>query len=180
METLRIPVPEKGILLKNVTELEDKAWMLTHRQFTHPLLPDQMGAPDYYAYRQLRSSWQISDDASLNLGIWDVASFEKYAFIGYATLKPWRNDPKTGEIGCQIASVYQNRGYASIALTALIRFGKTELNYQNFIADILSGNAKSRRLFEKLGFDLIEELGGHSIYMYTPTDDPSSKKSNSE
>ncbi|PCJ27027.1 MAG: GNAT family N-acetyltransferase [Flavobacteriales bacterium] len=64
---------------------------------------------------------------------------------------------KTG-IGILIAETeYRKKGYASEALKLIIDYCRNELNAVNLFCNITKDNTTSIRLFEKCGFQFIEE-----------------------
>lgn len=169
MEVITIPTERKGSFLRTVTELEDKAWLLTNRPFTHPLPPNKLGAPDYQAFIKLRAVWEKSAANDFNMGIWDKRP-QGIAFAGYVTLKRDQQHKKSAVIGVEIAEKHREKGYASLALNAIMKYGREELGYETYVADILSKNQASRNMVESLGFEfskkLSEQQPGHAIYMH--------------
>jgi len=57
------------------------------------------------------------------------------------------------EIGYEISPPQRRRGYASEAVRALIEWARREHGVQGFIASVSPGNAASRGLISKLGFE---------------------------
>ena len=57
-----------------------------------------------------------------------------------------------GEIGIQISSGHQRKGYACTALNTLLEMHKG----RRLLANIAPGNEPSRKLFENFGFKLIQ------------------------
>ena len=53
---------------------------------------------------------------------------------------------------------YRNKGYASEALNLIIDYCRNELSLVNLFCNIQKDNTTSIRLFEKCGFQFIEEL----------------------
>lgn len=156
MEVLKLKTEQPGIVLRQVTELEDRAWFLTHRNFTHPESPENMGAPDYAAYQKQRRMWDSCPENQLSMGIWDSGNhFGGLIFAGYVTIKPSEIPGHTndGEVGVQIASQVQGNGYATLGLSALMKYSCQRYGYEHFVADVLAANKPSRNLFTKLGFD---------------------------
>lgn len=163
MEVLKIPTAREGTILKQVTDLDHKAWLLTNRRFSHPSPPDHPAAPDHQAFKKIKKFWESRADQSLDMGIWDLKSFERVAFIGYVTLAP-TTEYNIAEVGVEIAELYRRRGYGSLAIQAIVKYGRSELGYKVIEADILSANRGSRGMIEKLGFELSRESRGHAIY----------------
>jgi [ribosomal protein S5]-alanine N-acetyltransferase len=56
-----------------------------------------------------------------------------------------------GEIGYTIGRAHQGRGYATESAAAVMRFGFEELGLNRVEAQVVSGNAASARVLEKIG-----------------------------
>lgn len=56
-----------------------------------------------------------------------------------------------GELGYWIGTPYWGRGFASLAATAMLRFGFEELNLHRIQAQVMMRNAGSARVLEKAG-----------------------------
>lgn len=171
MATIQIPTSRRGIILSSVTDHEHRGWLLINRNFGHPLQPDQRGAPDYFAFQDLRKQWSKTEPDQLNMGIWDERRPRTPLFAGYVTLKPYNLiNQRAAEVGCEIARKLHRHGYASLAISAIMKYGREELGYETVVADILSKNEASCRMVENLGFKLSPELSrekmGHSIYLH--------------
>jgi RimJ/RimL family protein N-acetyltransferase len=63
------------------------------------------------------------------------------------------------EIGWRIAAKYWNRGFASEAARAALRFGFETLQLEEIVSFTVPGNLPSRRVMEKVGM------------VHNPTDD---------
>ena len=84
-------------------------------------------------------------------GIWTVIERSTGAIIGRAglTMREGYEDP---ELGYVIGTPWQNLGYATEALRAILTYAKEELNLDTLRALVKPDNKKSRHLLEKLGF----------------------------
>jgi RimJ/RimL family protein N-acetyltransferase len=71
--------------------------------------------------------------------------------VGAISLMDIRRDHQRGEIGYWIGKPYWNRGYATEATRALIRFGFQELDLNRIQATHLPQNPASGRVMEKAG-----------------------------
>jgi RimJ/RimL family protein N-acetyltransferase len=168
MPALVIPTKREGVFLRSVTEVEDTAWFLTTRKFTHPLAPNKLGALDHGAFRQLqfeRRRENRENPDTLNMGIWDRKTFNRLAFIGYAALYPDKTDEKVAEVGCRIAKQYRGREYATLATQTIIDYARAERGIESITARLKPGNWASLALVERLGFELIESHPDSMLFM---------------
>lgn len=89
--------------------------------------------------------------------------------IGCIDLFEYDDDKKKAGIGVLIAEkINRNKGYASQALNLLKDRCRNELNIVYLFCNITSENTASIRLFEKCGFQFVEEqqLDGQSVNYY--------------
>lgn len=159
MTDLVIPTRRKEVYLSTVTEVEDAAWLLLNRQFTHQLPPTDPGAPDYWTLRSLqaeRKRENRQNPGTLDMSIWDKEKFGKKTFVGFVALYPREADVKTAEIGWKIARQYQRLGYAATAAHAIIDYAREELEVESIVAKVKPGNHAAVGLVEYLGFELTE------------------------
>jgi RimJ/RimL family protein N-acetyltransferase len=87
-------------------------------------------------------------------GPWAVEVPGVAAFIGYVGLMvPRFEAPFTPcvEIGWRLARAYWGRGYATEAARAALAFGFDELHLDEIVSFTVPGNARSRRVMERLG-----------------------------
>ena len=84
-------------------------------------------------------------------GIWTVIERSTGVIIGRAglTMREGYEDP---ELGYVIGTPWQNKGYATEALRAILTYAKEELCLDTIRALVKPDNKKSRHLLEKLGF----------------------------
>lgn len=84
-------------------------------------------------------------------GIWTVIERSTGVIIGRAglTMREGYEDP---ELGYVIGTPWQNKGYATEALRAILTYAKEELGLDTLRALVKPDNKKSRHLLEKLGF----------------------------
>jgi ribosomal-protein-alanine N-acetyltransferase len=89
-------------------------------------------------------------------------------YIGRCGLYPRRDDsgevvPSEAEIAFYIARPYWNRGLATEAACAFVKYGFDELGLRSIKAGINAANAGSIRVVEKVGFALVRsgEGGGN-------------------
>ncbi len=84
-------------------------------------------------------------------GMWTVLEKEKGAVIGRAGII-WREGYDLPELGFVIGVPWQGKGYAYEVCKAVLRYAKEELSMVRVQALVRTGNEKSLRLCEKLGF----------------------------
>ncbi len=71
---------------------------------------------------------------------------------GVAYHRAWRPNP---EVGWAIEPTWWGRGLATEAGAACVRWGHDELGFDRLVSICLAENAASRRVMEKLGFELL-------------------------
>jgi len=102
-------------------------------------------------------------DSWHQLGLFDKDNNKHIGDIGIHFLD---NMDET-EIGCTIAPKYWNKGYATESLKAVIPFLFNTLKKKRIIAYVSIDNIQSRKLFERLGFQLISQNNGEVVYQFT-------------
>ena len=73
-------------------------------------------------------------------------------------------NPDQVELGCTIAPELWGKGYATEGLKAMLDYVFNSLNKKTIIVDISPENTRSRRLFERLGFQLVSQTEDGVIY----------------
>ncbi|GLP95130.1 GNAT family N-acetyltransferase [Paraferrimonas sedimenticola] len=71
--------------------------------------------------------------------------------IGLISLKVLARDPQQGEVGFILAPVFQGKGFAKLALLALIHFSQA-LDFKSLTAWVTAGNLASEALLKRSGF----------------------------
>lgn len=84
-------------------------------------------------------------------GMWTVLEKENGAVIGRAGII-WREGYDLPELGFVIGVPWQGKGYAYEVCKAVLRYAKEELSMVRVQVLVRTGNKKSLRLCEKLGF----------------------------
>ncbi len=84
-------------------------------------------------------------------GMWTVLEKESGAVIGRAGIV-WREGYELPELGFVIGVPWQGKGYAYEVCGAILRYAKEELAMERVQALVRTGNERSLRLCEKLGF----------------------------
>jgi RimJ/RimL family protein N-acetyltransferase len=107
-------------------------------------------------------------------GVWAVELRDVPGFIGYAGLTHPRFAAPCGpcvEIGWRLAFAHWGRGYATEAARAALAVGFTEIGLAEIVSFATAGNARSRRVMEKIGmthdpaddFDHPDLARGHEL-----------------
>ena len=114
--------------------------------------------------------------SSRGLGLWIVARHQiPHALIGCAALAPVRtaaafDHTLNGAIEptIAIAPEFWRRGYATEALTALIKYAISSLSIDRLVAVVDVPNVESDRLIRRLGFAVTGEADGprHRLRVY--------------
>jgi RimJ/RimL family protein N-acetyltransferase len=116
------------------------------------LLPDW---PDPGVAKALRWLARIED----GWGVWLVVARDEGVVVGTAGFKGPPTDRHTVETGYGIEPAYRNRGFASEALTALVRWALGRNGVACVVAECERENAASIRVLEKVGFRRVGERG---------------------
>lgn len=90
-------------------------------------------------------------------GVWTIIEKESGAIIGRAGLS-YREGFDDAELGFVIGVLWQGKGYAYEVCSAIMEYGKTELELPVIQAFVEIGNDKSVRLCKKLGMQNAEEV----------------------
>lgn len=77
------------------------------------------------------------------------------------TVRAWRVD--RAELGYWIGPPFQNRGFATEAARAAMRFGFEDLGLHKITVGCIADNTASRRVIEKLGFQFLGEQRDHAF-----------------
>ena len=106
---------------------------------------------------------------SRTYGLWATVLKDEQKYIGCCGLRAARKE-KAAHLGYYLARPYWGRGIASEASTAFIDLAFTRLRLRRLLADVDEGNAVSRHILEKFGFNLVgrEEIAasGRVILLY--------------
>ena len=87
-------------------------------------------------------------------GLWVVEICDLTSFAGFVGLLVPTFEAKFNpcvEIGWRLARAYWGHGYATEAASATLAFGFDELGLDQIVSFTVPGNARSRRVMEKLG-----------------------------
>lgn len=102
------------------------------------------------------------EDSGCRWGLFDKRSGELVGTSGYHC---WVTEPeRRAEIGFDLSKAYWGFGYMTEALKPVLAYGFGPMNLERIEATVEPGNARSRRLLEKLGFQAGEELVEGLIY----------------
>lgn len=110
------------------------------------------GVHELYEYWAACSQWDPNNFSNqLHVAIIENTS-NKY--LGGAALRTIDNNPYYLDIGYALAPKYQGKGYATETVKALIEEGFKERGAERISANIFVGNDSSKRVVDKLGFQL--------------------------
>jgi ribosomal-protein-alanine N-acetyltransferase len=162
--TARFPVIETPRLLLREVTLEDAAWYLRH--FSEPEIVRGQGCPAPADLDQAAAELRtfFLDLFSGGAGIrWGLALRGSPELIGSAGFYRWRRGPRAqAELGYDLAPALWGRGLMTEALQAILEHGFGPMGLTRVEATILTVNARSARLLERLGFvreALLYQLG---------------------
>jgi len=143
------------VLLKWENDTENWKVSGTKKPFTHSEIESFVnGKHDLYLNEQIRYVICLND-SEMQIGTIDLFEFDEHG--------------KTVGIGVLIAErARRNYGYASEALSLVVDYCRNELSLVNLFCNIQKDNVTSIRLFEKNGFQFIEEkeLFGKPVNYY--------------
>jgi len=129
------------------------------RWHVDPELMRHMGKPSFTReeveadFRRFEQHW-----AEHGFGLWaaeEKASGELVGRAGLAYHRVWSNDP---EVGWLIDRPWQGRGLATEAGAACVEYALGELGFERVVSICTAENAASRRVMEKLGFRVWQDL----------------------
>jgi RimJ/RimL family protein N-acetyltransferase len=116
--------------------------------------------PREEAWRRLLSAagfWPL-----LGYGYWSAVLKADGSFVGQLGFGDMKREESLGiadlpEIGWLFSGQARGRGIATEAVAAVLDWGRTSLHAKQVVALIGMANAPSRRVAEKLGFDVHDE-----------------------
>lgn len=116
--------------------------------------------------REKARHWRTESDDAANYHL-AIERLDTNEVAGALSLR-FVDHPRTGDVGYWIAVPHQNRGLASeaVALTAWLAFDA--LGADGLTACVFEGNLASRRVLEKLGFDLRRTEGCGGLFSPRP------------
>jgi ribosomal-protein-alanine N-acetyltransferase len=116
-----------------------------------------------------RFSSQYLGKPSRTYGLWATVLKEEQKYIGCCGLRAAHRE-KAAHLACYLARPYWGKGIASEACTAFIDLAFTRLRLSCLLADVDEGNAVSRHILEKFGFNAMGrgeiEASGRVILLY--------------
>jgi ribosomal-protein-alanine N-acetyltransferase len=83
---------------------------------------------------------------------WGIVHAQEGRVIGTCGIHSFTSDGTAAEIGCLLARRSWGQGLMAEALTSVIDLGFATLGLESLRADIDAPNLRSRRLFQRLGF----------------------------
>ncbi|MEO3408245.1 GNAT family N-acetyltransferase [Mucilaginibacter sp. CAU 1740] len=111
-------------------------------------LPNTLAYPDQYL-------WYTD---------WEIILKSTNTVIGGMGFAGYPNDQGKAEIGYMIDANQQNKGFATEALQLLSRWAFTHDFVKAIIVHTYADNLSSRRILEKCGFALVEDIEGLLTY----------------
>lgn len=109
--------------------------------------------------------WMNKYKENDQLGVFCVEHIESKEKIGMAYIVSYQV-PGRFEIGFRLRSAQWNNGYAKEITREFIRYAKSCLNADEVIAEVYKANARSRNIFEKLGFEMSTHPDGEDGLLY--------------
>jgi len=91
---------------------------------------------------------------SRTYGLWATVLKEEQKYIGCCGLRAAQKE-KAAHLAYYLARPYWGKGIASEACTAFIDLAFTRLRLSRLLADVDEGNAVSRHILEKFGFNVV-------------------------
>lgn len=82
---------------------------------------------------------------------WGIELKEEGKLIGAISIRKWNDANRCGDIGYVLSKKYWNKGFATEALRAVIRYGFEKLNVNRLEAHCDEINSASYRVMEKAG-----------------------------
>ncbi len=95
---------------------------------------------------------------------WAIARREDDGVIGSCGFVQWNRNDARAEIGYELAPEWQGRGLMREALTAMLAFGFGPMQLNRVEALVVPGNAPSRHLLLRLGFQQEGLLRQHGFW----------------
>jgi [ribosomal protein S5]-alanine N-acetyltransferase len=99
---------------------------------------------------------ELNEDPSLlGWGVWLVIEKENHTIIGDIGFKGKPDREGTVEVGYGMAPAARNKGYATEAVTEIIRWAFSKGDVQKVVAECLMDNLPSIKVLEKLNMEKI-------------------------
>lgn len=98
------------------------------------------------------------------LGRWGITLRGGDRVIGTIGFGMWLPEHKRGEVEAIISPIYWNKGIATEALRAVLRFGFIDADMNRIEAHCFPGNSGSIKVLERCGFSLEGVLRDYYIY----------------
>lgn len=114
-----------------------------------------------------RLSKEITNGKTQNMEYWPIFEIITNEFIGCCGLRPYKE--KEFETGVHLLPGFWGKGYASEALTAVIKYAFTMLEAEKLFAGHNPKNTNSRRLLNRLGFTYIGDEFYAPTGLYHPS-----------
>ena len=105
------------------------------------------------AAREKLNKWVVPRSDSLYFSV----ALKSGKFIGIITITPYLDTDKK-EISYLFLPEYWGKGYAYESCEEIIKYFRQTLKFDSLVAETQKKNSRSRKLLERLGFSLVEEV----------------------
>ena len=141
-----------------IEDLDDYFALYSNPEITK-YIPD---APRNYEETKKEVEWFLNGHPRHpELGLWATIHKETGRFIGRCGLLPWTiGGRQEVEVAYTIAQDFWGQGLATEAAQAILQYGFEQLHLTRLISMIDPVNQASRRVAEKMGMTLEQELDG--------------------
>ena len=99
-------------------------------------------------------------------GVFCVEALESKDKVGMAYIIEYK-EANQWEIGFRLRSSQWNKGYAKEITRGFIKYAGEQLDANEVIAEVFAANARSRNIFEKLGFEASLHPDGEDGLLYS-------------
>lgn len=155
MKEIMLETPRLTLRLMQASDFDDLMAI-----FGDPKVMDSFNVPPFN--REQMQGWlnrNLKHQEQHGYGLFSVILKSDQTLIGDCGLEHMQVDGQpAAELGYDFRSHYWNQGYATEAASAVRDYAFQQLELPNLISLIRVGNEASRRVSEKIGMQLIEEL----------------------
>lgn len=160
MTSMQLETPRLHLRLMQDSDLDDLL-----KIFGDPKVMASFDSPPFN--REQMKGWlqrNLDHQQAQGYGLFSVILKSEGVLIGNCGLEQMDVDGgRATELGYDFQSQYWNQGYATEAAAAVRDYAFGELELPNLISLIRAGNEASRRVSEKIGMRLMEELNLNGI-----------------
>ena len=160
MNRHNLQLETKRLVLRPMLESDFESLLLI---FTDPKVMAAFNHPLFNLEQMSRwLSRNLKHQNEFGYGLFSVILKETGELIGDCGLEVME-DMGAAELGYDFRSIFWNQGYATEAATAVRDYAFDILKLPQLISLIRVGNFASRRIAEKVGMTLVEDLDRYSI-----------------